>query len=240
MKLPLKAAISPPFVVFTAKKRAASVHLPRLTEKPPLSYAHARRREYVSPGHIFRPQGRVSRKSTAGSFSVFFAVAAALNPPRLLALICRKSSAFLSRLRTRSGRHEVRVSSPRPREGRPQGKAHLRRILHPAARVLNRRFLALHRRNNAVPSIANARREICRLHNSASPPKPRGIRRQINAPQRLFMPERPAFAAKEAQKKRPSLVEIVAFLRYAIPIRLQPWQDAWPCEPFYDWRRSWK
>ena len=121
-------------------------------------------------------------------------------PPRLLALICRSSSTFLSRLQTRSGRHEVRVSSPRPREGRPRDKAHLRRILHPAARVLNRRFLALHRRNNAVPSIANARREICRLHNSASPPKPRGIRRQIDAPQRLFMPERPTFAAKEAQK----------------------------------------
>ena len=201
MKLPLKAAISPPFVVFTAKKQAASVRSSKLTEKPPLSYTHARRREYVSPGHIFRPQGRVSRKSTAGSFSVFFAVAAALNPPpRLLALICRSSSTFLSRLRTRSGRHEVRVSSPRPRKGRPQGKAHLRRILHPAARVLNRCFLALHRRNNAVPSIANARRGICRLHNSASPPKPRGIRRQIDAPQRLFMPERPTFAAKEAQK----------------------------------------
>ena len=192
------------------------------------------------PATFFAPKAESPGKAQPAASVFFFAVAAARTPPRLLALICRKSSAFLSRLQTRSGRHEVRVSSPRPRKGRPQGKAHLRRILHPAARVLNRRFLALHRRNNAVPSIANARREICRLHNSASPPKPRGIRRQIDAPQRLFMPERPAFAAKEAQKKRPSLVEIVAFLRYAIPIRLQPWQDAWPCEPFYDWRRSWK
>ena len=234
MKLPLKAAISPPFVVFTAKKQAASVRLPRLTEKPPPPYSCTPKRIRFARPHFSPPRQSLPEKH------IILEPLLLRCPPRPLALICRSSSTFLSRLRTRSGRHEVRVSSPRPRKGRPQGKAHLRRILHPAARVLNRRFLALHRRNNAVPSIANARREICRLHNSASPPKPRGIRRQINAPQRLFMPERPAFAAKEAQKKRPSLVEIVAFLRYAIPIRLQPWQDAWPCEPFYDWRRSWK
>ena len=200
MKLPLKAAISPPFVVFTAKKQAASVRLPRLTEKPPPPYSCTPKRIRFARPHFSPPRQSLPEKHSRQLQCFFRRRCRANPPPRLLALICRKSSAFLSRLRTRSGRHEVRVSSPRPREGRPQGKAHLRRILHPAARVLNRRFLALHRRNNAVPSIANARRGICRLHNSASPPKPRGIRRQIDAPQRLFMPERPAFAAKEAQK----------------------------------------
>lgn len=80
LKLPLKAAISPPFVVFTAKKQAASVRLPRLTEKPPPPYSCTPKRIRFARPHFSPPRQSLPEKHSR-QLQCFFRRRCRAKPP---------------------------------------------------------------------------------------------------------------------------------------------------------------
>lgn len=80
LKLPLKAAISPPFVVFTAKKQAASVRSSKLTEKPPPPCSCAPKRIRFARPHFSPPRQSLSEKHSR-QLQCFFRRRCRAKPP---------------------------------------------------------------------------------------------------------------------------------------------------------------